>query len=70
MLPCFCRFVEAAQALSKETSIDLRRFEVCDNIDLNTILMEYESYYYIKFARYPKVTKKLAQPSEWLVEIL
>lgn len=62
-----CRFVESAQALSKETNIDLRRFEVCDNVDLHTILMEYESYYYIKFAKYPKVTKKLNQPSELIL---
>ena len=26
--------------------------------------MEYESYYYIKFARYPKITKKLTQSGE------
>ncbi|XP_046545668.1 katanin p60 ATPase-containing subunit A-like 2 [Haliotis rubra] len=54
-------YLESAQSLGKETNIDLSRYEVCDNIDLETILMEYESYYFVKFARYPKVTKKLTQ---------
>lgn len=51
-------YVDSANALEQETKLHLRRFEVCDNIDLETILMEYESYYYIKFQKYPKITKK------------
>ncbi|CAH1796217.1 unnamed protein product [Owenia fusiformis] len=57
-------YLEASNALSKETNLDMRRFEVCDNIDLETVLMEYESYYYIKFSKYPKVTKKLTQSGD------
>ena len=57
----YARYVESAQSLSRETNIDLNRYEVCDNVDLETVLMEYESFYYIKFARYPKITKKLSQ---------
>ncbi|XP_062984777.1 katanin p60 ATPase-containing subunit A-like 2 [Elgaria multicarinata webbii] len=51
-------YVGAANALEQETKLGLRRFEVCDNVDLETILMEYESYYYVKFQKYPKITKK------------
>ncbi|XP_030048774.1 katanin p60 ATPase-containing subunit A-like 2 [Microcaecilia unicolor] len=51
-------YIDAANALEQESKLGLRRFEVCDNIDLETILLEYESYYYIKFQKYPKVTKK------------
>lgn len=51
-------YVDAANALEQETKLGLRRFEVCDNVDLETILMEYESYYYVKFQKYPKITKK------------
>ncbi|KAG8456812.1 hypothetical protein GDO86_002557 [Hymenochirus boettgeri] len=51
-------YVDSANTLEQETKIGLRRFEVCDNIDLETILMEYESYYYVKFQKYPKITKK------------
>ncbi|KAK7481621.1 hypothetical protein BaRGS_00027137 [Batillaria attramentaria] len=54
-------YLESSQTLARETNIDLSRYEVCDNIDLETILMEYESYYYVKFAKYPKLTKKLTQ---------
>ncbi|XP_070543378.1 katanin p60 ATPase-containing subunit A-like 2 isoform X2 [Ptychodera flava] len=51
---------ESASNLEKEASITLSRYEVCDNIDLETVLQEYESYYYVKFNKYPKVTKKLS----------
>ncbi|XP_063814695.1 katanin p60 ATPase-containing subunit A-like 2 isoform X1 [Pseudophryne corroboree] len=53
-------YVDTANVLEAESKLNLRRLEVCDNIDLETILMEYESYYYIKFQRYPKITKKAA----------
>ncbi|XP_061172634.1 katanin p60 ATPase-containing subunit A-like 2 isoform X3 [Saccostrea echinata] len=56
-------YVDSAQSLAKETNIDLSKYEVCDNIDLETILMEYESYYYVKFSKYPKITKKLGPQS-------
>lgn len=52
------RYIDAANALEQETKLGLRRFEVCDNIDLETILMEYESYYFVKFQKYPKIVKK------------
>ncbi|NP_001090643.1 katanin p60 ATPase-containing subunit A-like 2 [Xenopus tropicalis] len=51
-------YMDSANSLEQETKISLRRFDVCDNVDLETILMEYESYYYIKFQKYPKITKK------------
>ncbi|XP_026465110.1 katanin p60 ATPase-containing subunit A-like 2 [Ctenocephalides felis] len=34
-------------------------FQVCDNIDLETILQEYENYYYLKFQKQPKIIKKV-----------
>ncbi|XP_064260188.1 katanin p60 ATPase-containing subunit A-like 2 isoform X3 [Passer domesticus] len=52
-------YVDAANALERETKLGLRGFEVCDNVDLETILMEYESYYFVKFQKYPKITKKV-----------
>ncbi|KAM8985435.1 katanin p60 ATPase-containing subunit A-like 2 isoform 2-T2 [Ara ararauna] len=52
-------YVDAAYALEQETKLSLRGFEVCDNVDLETILMEYESYYFVKFQKYPKITKKV-----------
>jgi len=62
MLPFFCySYLDSASALARETNMDVSKFEVCDNIDLDTIVMEYESYYYVKFAKYPKICKKLTQ---------
>ncbi|XP_066102720.1 katanin p60 ATPase-containing subunit A-like 2 isoform X1 [Saccopteryx bilineata] len=57
-------YIDAATALEQETKLGLRRFEVCDNIDLETILMEYESYYFIKFQKYPKIVKKAPDTAE------
>ncbi|XP_077202844.1 katanin p60 ATPase-containing subunit A-like 2 isoform X2 [Paroedura picta] len=51
-------YTDAANTLEQETKLGLRGFQVCDNVDLETILMEYESYYYVKFQKYPKITKK------------
>ena len=51
------RYIDAANALEQETKMGLRRFQVCDNVDLETILMEYESYYFVKFQKYPKIVK-------------
>ncbi|KAM9508411.1 katanin p60 ATPase-containing subunit A-like 2 isoform 4-T4 [Guaruba guarouba] len=57
-------YVDAAYALEQETKLSLRGFEVCDNVDLETILMEYESYYFVKFQKYPKITKKVLDTAE------
>ncbi|KAI1240270.1 hypothetical protein IHE44_0011729 [Lamprotornis superbus] len=60
-------YVDAANALEQETKLGLRGFEVCDNIDLQTILMEYESYYFVKFQKYPKITKKVLDTGQQLL---
>ncbi|KAM6984688.1 katanin p60 ATPase-containing subunit A-like 2 [Aplochiton taeniatus] len=57
-------YMDAALTLDQEANAGLSRFEVCDNVDLDTVLMEYESYYYIKFQKQPKLTRKLAEPTQ------
>uniref|UniRef100_A0A8C3YGZ4 Katanin p60 ATPase-containing subunit A-like 2 n=1 Tax=Catagonus wagneri TaxID=51154 RepID=A0A8C3YGZ4_9CETA len=57
-------YIDTANALEQETKLGLRRFEVCDNVDLETILMEYESYYFVKFQKYPKIVKKASGTAE------
>lgn len=32
---------------------------VCDNIDLDTILLDYSDYYHIKFNKQPKICKRI-----------
>ncbi|CAH8596630.1 unnamed protein product [Heterobilharzia americana] len=53
-------YVESALSLSKETNLDFHKYEVCDNVDLETVLLEYESYYFVKFQKYPRITKKIS----------
>ncbi|XP_033831792.1 katanin p60 ATPase-containing subunit A-like 2 [Periophthalmus magnuspinnatus] len=57
-------YMEAALALDQETNLGLRRFEVCDNIDLEMVLMEYESYHYVKYQKYPKLIRKVTEAGE------
>uniref|UniRef100_A0A671T770 Katanin p60 subunit A-like 2 n=1 Tax=Sinocyclocheilus anshuiensis TaxID=1608454 RepID=A0A671T770_9TELE len=60
-------YMDSAKALEKESRFALCHFEACDNVNLETVLMEYESYYFIKFQIYPKLTKKLAEQGEILL---
>ncbi|XP_068609052.1 katanin p60 ATPase-containing subunit A-like 2 [Brachionichthys hirsutus] len=57
-------YVAAAVALDQETNGRARKFEVCDNVDLEMVLMEYESYHYVKFQKYPKLTRRAAEQVE------
>lgn len=36
----------------------MRKFEVCDNVDLEMMLLEFESYHYFKFHKFPKIIRK------------
>lgn len=35
-------YIESARQLEQETNLDVSKYDVCDNVDLNTILQEYE----------------------------
>ena len=50
---------KAVYALETEAGVSLDRYEVCDNVDLLTIIQEYEAFYAIKFNRPPKLIKKV-----------
>ena len=55
-------YLDTANALETESGISLEKYTVCDNIDLPTVIQEYESYYNVKFNRYPKIIKKIQNP--------
>nr|XP_057906738.1 katanin p60 ATPase-containing subunit A-like 2 isoform X1 [Doryrhamphus excisus] len=57
-------YVAAALALDQEANGGVKKFEVCDNIDLEMVLMEYESYHFVKFQKYPKLIKRVVEPGE------
>lgn len=48
---------QSRQALLEETHLT-EEFEVCDNVDLDTIYQEYCSYYSLKFGKQPRIIKK------------
>lgn len=54
-------YVAAAVALDQEINGGVSRFEVSDNIDLEMVLREYESYHYVKFQKYPKLIRRIAE---------
>lgn len=35
-------------------------YEICDNIDLDSIYLEYASFYQVKFGKNPKILKKIS----------
>ncbi|XP_065059796.1 katanin p60 ATPase-containing subunit A-like 2 [Rhopilema esculentum] len=52
-------YLDTAHALETEAGVSLKKFEICDNIDLQTILQEFETYYHVKFNKWPKITKRV-----------
>ncbi|KAJ3649113.1 hypothetical protein Zmor_020873 [Zophobas morio] len=56
-----------AEVLQTETQTGLYH-QVCENIDLDIILQEYQSYYYTKFQKNPKILRKLGE-NEQLITI-
>ncbi|KAG5874290.1 hypothetical protein JTB14_005720 [Gonioctena quinquepunctata] len=56
------KFSATAEALENEAPIT-GEYQVCENIDLEIILQEYQSYYYTKFQKYPKIVRKIDTPT-------
>ena len=56
-------YVDSASALEAESGVNMARYDVCDNIDLISIVQEFEAFYQIKFGRAPKLIKKLRASS-------
>lgn len=51
------KLFETLEAFEKECQL-IRQYEVCENVDLEIILQEYQSYYFTKFQKYPKILRK------------
>lgn len=52
-------FYSSAEALKNEGRLS-EEFELCDNIDLDGMYLEYASFFNMKFGKYPKILKKLS----------
>eukprot|EP00055_Hartaetosiga_balthica_P013897 m.73352 g.73352 ORF g.73352 m.73352 type:complete len:595 (+) comp8418_c0_seq5:101-1885(+) len=51
-------YVDSCVALEEECGISLAKYSVADNVDLISIVQEYEAYYQIKFGKPPRLIKK------------
>ncbi|XP_053950865.1 katanin p60 ATPase-containing subunit A-like 2 [Anastrepha ludens] len=52
-------FHQTSESLKNEARLPTDTYELCDNIDLDSIYLEYASYYHLKFGKYPKIVRKL-----------
>ncbi len=48
MIAIYFSYIESARQLEHETNLDVSKYDVCDNIDLDTILQEYEFVFLFK----------------------
>ena len=51
-------YLDTKEVLERESKINFHKWQVCDNVDLDSIVQEYESYYFVKFQKQPKIVKK------------
>ncbi|KAK3910556.1 Putative homeodomain transcription factor [Frankliniella fusca] len=56
-------YLDSARHIAKESGLG-DQYEMCDNIDLPTIVKEFEDYYYVRFQKHPKLCKKSEQPGD------
>eukprot|EP00697_Spironema_sp_BW2_P011224 gnl/Spiro4/26840_TR13343_c0_g1_i1.p1 gnl/Spiro4/26840_TR13343_c0_g1~~gnl/Spiro4/26840_TR13343_c0_g1_i1.p1 ORF type:complete len:523 (+),score=115.72 gnl/Spiro4/26840_TR13343_c0_g1_i1:48-1616(+) len=56
-------YLQSVERIQAETGVSLDKVDVADNIDLQTILQEFESYYEFKFGRRVKLTQKRDGPA-------
>jgi katanin p60 ATPase-containing subunit A1 len=59
-------FIETAERFQHEAGSSINKFIAADNIDLNLILSEYESYYELRFDKKPKLVRKMTEIDEQL----
>ncbi|OXA62388.1 hypothetical protein Fcan01_02823, partial [Folsomia candida] len=53
-------YVDTAASLASEFSLSLDQYTICENIDLNSIFIDFEAYYNMRFQRYPQYFKKIS----------
>lgn len=53
-------YIGTVQAIQNDTNVSLDKIDAADNVDLNTIVTEYEDFYEMRFGRKPKLTRKVS----------
>ncbi|GBM34568.1 Katanin p60 ATPase-containing subunit A-like 2 [Araneus ventricosus] len=51
--------MQAAEALRNESRLSIAEYNVCDNINLEIMLQDFESYYFLKYQKLPCLIKKM-----------
>ncbi|XP_017770801.1 PREDICTED: katanin p60 ATPase-containing subunit A-like 2 [Nicrophorus vespilloides] len=62
-----CNLHESADILSREGQL-INQYELCDNIDLDIVLQDYQDYYLTKFNKMPRIVKRVSSSSTALSE--
>ena len=52
-------FIESADRLSQESGVSTDKYELCDNISLSSILVDYDSYQELKYGQKPKLVQQI-----------
>lgn len=52
-----------AESLKTESTLKLEQYVLCDNVDLELILQEYETFQFVKFRKQPHITRKVEDNS-------
>lgn len=53
------RYLDTATMLQQECGMSLKQYEVADNVDLQTIICEFEEYFTLKFNKRPRLFRKI-----------
>ena len=56
-------YTGSLEALQAESGVTLAQYEVADNVELLSVVQEWEDYYEYRFGRRPKLTRKLTKYS-------
>uniref|UniRef100_A0A8D9F3U0 Katanin p60 ATPase-containing subunit A-like 2 n=1 Tax=Cacopsylla melanoneura TaxID=428564 RepID=A0A8D9F3U0_9HEMI len=56
---------ETLCCLQQEARLLSEQYKLCDNVDLECIVKDYEDYYYMRFNKLPKLTKKIDTPVDY-----
>lgn len=51
-------YVDTVRQIQTETNVSLEKLDAADNVDLTSIVTEYEDFYEMRFGRKPKLTRK------------
>jgi len=51
-------YAKSVEQIEKDTNVSLDKIDAADNVDLTTIMTEYEDFYEMRFGRKPKLTRK------------